>query len=231
MRAILVPNGSIELLKWAGLVLMTGDHVNKYLFNETLPMLYEAGRVCLPVFLFVLAYNLARPGALTHHVYERTMLRLGVFGLLACPPFVLLGGLSQGWWPLNVLFTLLVVAATAYLIEKGGAYRWTALATFLIGGVLVEYWWPAVALGLCCWWYFKNPNAWALIGALLSCALLAAVNGNHWALAAIPLIALFARANIPASRIRWMFYVYYPVHLVAIALIRIPMRQAGYLFN
>jgi hypothetical protein len=35
---------------------------NKYLFNETLLFLFEAGRVAMPLFVFVLAYNLARPG-------------------------------------------------------------------------------------------------------------------------------------------------------------------------
>ena len=27
-------NGTLEALKWLGLLLMTGDHVNKYLFNH-----------------------------------------------------------------------------------------------------------------------------------------------------------------------------------------------------
>ena len=57
-------DGTIEGLKWLALVLMTGDHVNKYLFNATLPVLFEAGRIALPLFVFVLAYNLARPGTL-----------------------------------------------------------------------------------------------------------------------------------------------------------------------
>lgn len=230
MRPFYASNGSVELLKWIGLVLMTGDHINKYLFNATLPALFEFGRLCLPIFVFVLAYNLARPGALAGKVYQRTMLRLGVFGLLACLPFMYLGGLYQGWWPLNVLFTLLVITATVYLVERGGVHRWAAALVFLAGGAMVEYWWPAVAFGVCCWWYFKNPSPWAFFGALLSCSLLAVVNGNHWALAALPLVRLIAHVSIPIPRIRWLFYCYYPAHLVAIALVRIPMSRAGYLF-
>ncbi|RYF37261.1 MAG: hypothetical protein EOO38_26620, partial [Cytophagaceae bacterium] len=30
---LVVADGSIEALKWLGLLLMTGDHVNKYLLN------------------------------------------------------------------------------------------------------------------------------------------------------------------------------------------------------
>ncbi|MDX3998502.1 TraX family protein [Pseudomonas aeruginosa] len=87
-----IADGSIEALKWIALLLMTGDHVNKYLFNGTLPYLFEAGRLAMPVFVFVLAYNLARPGMAGQGAYKRTMFRLGLFGLLAMPAFVMLCG-------------------------------------------------------------------------------------------------------------------------------------------
>nr|WEG85486.1 trbP [Escherichia coli] len=64
LPAMVIADGTIEALKWLALLAMTGDHVNKYLFNGTLPYLFEAGRLALPLFVFVLAYNLARPGAL-----------------------------------------------------------------------------------------------------------------------------------------------------------------------
>ena len=149
MKPLHVPDGTVEALKWLALALMTGDHVNKYLFNGTLPFLFEAGRLALPIFVFVLAYNLARPGAFERGAYTRTMKRLAVFGAVASVPFVALGGLSAGWWPLNVLFTLLVVTACAYLVEKGGPLHLVGAGlVFLVGGGLVEYWWPAVAFGL-----------------------------------------------------------------------------------
>lgn len=101
-----VPDGTPEALKWVGLLLMTGDHVNKYLFNTTVPVLYEAGRAAVPLFVFVLAYNLARPGAFERGVYGRTMKRLAVCGTAASVPFIALGGLVSGWWPLNVITCL-----------------------------------------------------------------------------------------------------------------------------
>ena len=82
MKALRVSDGTIEALKWIGLVVMTSDHVNKYLFNATLPGLFEAGRLCLPLFVFVLAYNLARPGTLASGAYLRTLKRLAIFGAL-----------------------------------------------------------------------------------------------------------------------------------------------------
>ena len=88
MKPLHVPDGTVEALKWIALALMTGDHVNKYLFNGTLPFLFEAGRLALPLFVFVLGYNLARPGAFERGAYTRTMKRLAVFGAVASVPFI-----------------------------------------------------------------------------------------------------------------------------------------------
>lgn len=231
MKALRVPDGTIEALKWIGLAAMTGDHVNKYLFNATIPGLFEAGRLCLPIFVFVLAYNLARPGTLESGAYLRTMKRLAIFGALASVPFIALGGLLAGWWPLNVMFTLLVVTGTLYLVEKGGPANMAgAVAVFLVGGSSVEYWWPAVAFGLAVWWYCKSPSVLPLLLGLLACSALWFINSNWWALAALPLLLVVSRLDLPMPRLRWAFYAYYPLHLATLWLIRIPMSKAGYLF-
>jgi hypothetical protein len=224
-------DGTIEALKWCALVLMTLDHVNKYLFNATLPVAFEVGRLCLPIFVILLAFNLARPGAIERGAYLRTMTRLAVIGALASVPFIALGGLAGGWWPLNILFTLLLITMGLYLIEKGGAVN-ISLSTVLvlIGGAFVEYWWMAVALGLASWWFFKRPSWFAAAAVVAACASLWFVNGNNWALLALPLIMAVSRLDLSVPRLRWAFYAFYPAHLAALWLIRIPMSKAGYLF-
>jgi hypothetical protein len=131
-----IADGTLEALKWVGLLLMTGDHVNKYLFNDSSAWLFDAGRTVMPIFVSILAYNLARPGTLARGVYRRTMVRLGVFGALATPAFVALGCLRAGWWPLNILFTLLALTATLNFIERGVRRDSIAAggAVLLIGG-------------------------------------------------------------------------------------------------
>ena len=94
---LFVSDGTIEAMKWLALLSMTGDHVNKYLFNGTLPFLFEIGRLAMPLFIFVLAYNLVRPGVYESGAYLRIMTRLTIFGLLASPVFIALGGLLDGW--------------------------------------------------------------------------------------------------------------------------------------
>ncbi|HBO2234324.1 TPA: hypothetical protein L4G82_006185 [Pseudomonas aeruginosa] len=133
---MVIADGTIEALKWLALLAMTGDHVNKYLFNGTLPYLFEAGRLALPLFVFVLAYNLARPGALERGLYGRAMKRLLAFGLVASVPFIALGGVVGGWWPLNVMFTLLAATAMLYLVERGRSVA--PIALFVVAGGLVD---------------------------------------------------------------------------------------------
>lgn len=226
---LLLSDGTAEALKWLGLILMTGDHINKYLFNGTLPVLFETGRLALPLFVFVLAYNLARLHALECGVYRRTMIRLVVFGGLATPAFVALGGLRFGGvWPLNIMFTLLAFTATACLVEKGRIFA--AGLVFLVGGGLGEFLWPAIAFGLVVRSYYKRPSLTAAAAALIACASLWLINHNMWALAALPVILMATRFDLRVPRLRLFFYIYYPLHLILLLLIRIPMQKAGYLF-
>lgn len=184
MPRLVIADGTVEGLKWLGLLLMTGDHINKYLFNGTLPFLFEAGRLAMPIFVFVLAFNLARPGQRKRGMYQRTMKRLAVFAVIASVPFIALGGLYAGWWPLNILFTLLALTATVYLIERGNIVA--AALVFMNAGATVEYWWPALLLGLAVWSYTRKPTHAAAGVAVLACAALGFFNGNMWALAAFP---------------------------------------------
>ncbi|MGC6373692.1 TraX family protein [Pseudomonas sp. S2.OTC.A_B10] len=226
-----ISSGTIEAVKWLALVLMIGDHINKYLLNDTVAWLYDAGRLTMPLFMFVLAYNLARPGSLERGAYRRTMIRLAVFGALASPAFLALGGLVYGWWPLNILFTLFVLTATLRLLETASIKGFLAAGlVFVLGCSLVEFWWPAVAFGVAVWTYTKQPSLPALILGVVSCAALGYINGNQWALAAFLILAGTPFVTVRCPRIRWFFYAFYPAHLTLIWLVRIPLRHAGYLF-
>src|SRR5271169_6839196 len=106
-RPWVMAEGSLEAIKWAGLILMVFDHVNKYLYAEELPVIFPCGRIVMPMFGFVLAYNLARPDALARGMHGRMMRRLTLAGLTASPMFIILNGpygTANAWLPLNILF-------------------------------------------------------------------------------------------------------------------------------
>lgn len=209
-----VASGTLEAMKWLALVLMTLDHVNKYLFNHTIPALFALGRIAMPLFVFVLAYNLARPKALAGGAYQRTATRLALYGALACLPFIALGKVHGGWWPLNIMFTLLVATVVIGLMERGGRLcSIGAIGVFVLGGAMVEYWWFAVGLAIVCWRYCKRPSA-ARLGCLVGCiAALWIINQNPWAFAALPLILAAPHIALSAPRFPLVFYAYYPAHL------------------
>ena len=214
---LVLSSGTLEALKWLALLLMTLDHVNKHLLHASAPKLFAAGRLALPLFGFVLGYNLARPGALASGGYSRTARRLTLFGSIATIPFIALGGLGWGWWPFNIMATLLVATLCAWLIEVGGPARLVAAAAvFIVGGALVEFWWPGLAVCLLAWAYCRRPSWLALalwIGAIAS---LYIINRNLWALAALPLIFAAGQVKMNVPRGRHGFYVYYPVHLAVL---------------
>ena len=172
-RPWVMADGSLEAIKWAALVLMVFDHVNKYLYAEKLPIIFQFGRIVMPMFGFVLAYNLARPDALARGVHGRMMYRLTLMGLAASPMFIILNGMyvtANAWWPLNILFMLLLVVSLTYLIDRGGAQCYAlAAALFILGGAFVEYLWMGV---LCC------LGAWLFCSRSEPQSLTAVVSGN-----------------------------------------------------
>jgi TraX protein len=219
--ALHIADGTLEALKWLGLVLMTGDHINKHLLGGEVAGLFNAGRLALPLFGIVLAYNLARPGVMERGGYVRVMRRLGLAAMVATIPFVGLGGLGWGWWPLNIMATLLVATTITWLIERGGrAQIAMAIGLFVGGGLLVEFWWPALALIVGAWAYCKRPGWTALLIVIGAAWSLSVINGNAWALAAIPLIAAASAIDVRVPSCRVCFYVFYPAHLLAIWLVR-----------
>lgn len=211
----------VGFLKWLALLLMLGDHVNKYLLAGSQVWMYNLGRISMPLFIFVLGYNLARYGNSQPDVYRSTAFRLFGFGVLAMPAYAALGAifgvLAGGWWPLNMMFTLLAAVVVAWLLDKGG--RWPTIGACLVfvwGGALGEYWWPAVAACLYVWAYFRKPGVGYLLGFVVCLAVLQLINGNAWALCAVPLIAAARAWRWPLPRVKWFFYAFYPAHLSAI---------------
>ena len=211
--------GTLTALKWLGLALMTVDHVDAFVFDRTLTWAGQLGRLVFPIFALVIAYNLARPGTLERGVYSRICGRLVLVGICAQPVHGILTGAAWGLVPLNILATFAAFSACAWLLELGQVA--IAGLVFLVAGALVEYAWPGVGLCLAIWQLYRRPSSLALCVVLVAWASLALVNATHAALWAIPLLVLGSRLQLDLGRSQWLFYAYYPAHLVAFLLLEL----------
>lgn len=213
LAPLVLSEATLSAAKWLALVFMVIDHSNKYLFDGSVAWMYAVGRISMPLFAFVLGYNLARTAMLASGGYRRLVLRLAVFGLLATPPFIVINKLAFGW-PLNMMFTLLVAVVAAWLFDMRRPLATIGACLVLAwGGALGEYWWPAVGLCMCVWAYQRQPSR-ALVAGFLAClVLLWFVNGNLWALAVVPVLFVLRWWPLVLPRAQWVFYALYPLHL------------------
>lgn len=208
-----VTSGTMEAVKWLALLSMTIDHVNRFFFNSTIYPAYCAGRLAMPLFAFILAYNLAQPGTLSRGVYSRVLGRLIIFGALATPGYMAMRHL-QHLYPLNIMFSLAASMAALFFYEQGGkSHKTISLFIILIAGLFVEYDWVGIIFCVTAWCYCRKPSLLALISWLLAYLLLIKLNNNAWALLAIPIILLATEIELKVPRIRYLFYIYYPLHL------------------
>jgi hypothetical protein len=205
-------SGGRELLKWLALVLMVGDHVNAAWWSRSVPWLYDLGRVVMPTFAAVLACNLAGAGNVENGRYLRTIKRLMLVGVIAYPFHV--WALGQGWFVANILLGYALAVGCMYWVDRYGSVGWMISAVaILIGGSVVEFYWaaPLVTLAWWCWW--RRWSLAAFLWLLASFGALCLVNGNAWALVALPLVLLARNVAWTLQRRPWAFYVFYPAHL------------------
>ena len=203
-------NAGLAAVKWLALALMVVDHVDAFAFDRTLTWAGLLGRLVFPMFAVVIAYNLARPGALVvGGMGERVLMRCLAFGVLALPFHLLL----TGGHALNIMFTFAVAVFVLRLWVDG--HHAGAVAAFVLGGACVEYWWPGVGLVLASVAYFRAPGAATAGLVVLLTGSLAIVNGSHAALWALPVAVLASRLTWPLPRAKWTFWAFYPAHLAA----------------
>ncbi|MBV2092960.1 MAG: conjugal transfer protein TraX [Candidatus Thiodiazotropha sp. (ex Ctena orbiculata)] len=207
----------MEFLKWFAFLAMIADHIDVFLFNRQVPYLYEIGRMAMPIFSMVLAYNLAQSAIYKNPAYFRVARRLLFYGLISIPIIYILRqnvGQSEAF-PLNILFTLLVVTLFCQLWEGGTTRDYTVAILFLFaGGIFVEYFWPGLLFGVSAWAYFRYRNWYFFLGVgIPALGLICLLNGNLWAITSIPIILVLSKIRIKFPRIRHIFYLLYPLHL------------------
>lgn len=211
--SLLIKSGSLEALKWIAVLSMTIDHFNRFFIIPNSYPAYCVGRLAMPLFAFIFAYNLARSNALKNGLYQKYLKRLLFFGILATPGYIAMRHLHQVW-PLNILFLFFVATLIIYLGEKTSFWRiGLSLTIFFVGGYFVEYNWWGLLFCMGAYLFCKQASIFNVCLLLICYLLINALNGNSWAFLSLPLIFISSRVDINLPRIPYLFYLYYPGHL------------------
>ena len=204
-------------LKLLALLTMTVDHIGVHLFPQY-PILRIIGRLAFPIY----AYCIAEGCAHTKNRKKYLMQMAGMALLCQLVYFFAMGSLFQC---ILVTFTLSIL--TIYAMDSGSSVKAAAaLCAVVLITVFLPQWLPntdfAVDYGL---WgvllpvavYLSRERGQKLLCTAILLSLLAlAYGGIQWlALLAIFPLALY-NGQRGSTRLKGLFYWYYPLHLVAI---------------
>lgn len=230
-----------DLIKYIAIIAMLLDHIAWYLLPFASPAaqaFHVVGRITAPVMCFFIA-----EGYRYTHSVKTYALRLFLFAVASQIPWSLLH--QSGTLSFNMLFSLFfgLLAVHAAATISRPALRLLAVAA-CIG---VTYWcdWHFYAVFWCVLFYVLRTKRKTAVACYAGTAALYILNGFLWkvvdgqtALQAfvnmaftfglflpVPLLLLYNGQKGHFKGSKWVFYLFYPLHLLAIALIRAHLQQ------
>ena len=121
---------------------------------------------------------------------------------------------------IRIAIPYLFAASGGVVAERSGIVSLT-LEGFMLGGAFVEYLWMGVLCCLGAWLFCREASSSRLLLWFLGTLSLTVVNGNAWALAAIPIVLMAGRVSLRLPRQTWVFYAFYPAHLLLLLFVRL----------
>lgn len=213
-------------LKIIALVTMTIDHIGLELFPHV-PLLRIIGWLAFPIFAYMIAEGCC-------HTRNRRRYLLSMTALAALCQVVYLVAMGSVYMSVLVTFSLsiLLIYALDYGRKRGGTAWLVPLALlsaiYFVSEVLpillrgtgygIDYGLWGILLPV--FVYLGKDRPTKLFLAALALCLIAAGSGSAqwWGLAAIPLLALY-NGTRGRRKLKYLFYIYYPAHLVVIHLL------------
>lgn len=227
-------------LKLIAIIAMTIDHGTDLLFpgfpSEPLPLiLHFIGRLTAPIMWFFVCegYHYTRD-------VRKYMLRLGIFAVIShfayCFGFgISLNPLAGGIFNrTSVMYPLFIAVVVLYLEDHPGklkAWQKRALQTILILSAFPADW-SCIAVLAILGMYEKRGNLekqmlemikWVFVYGLVSFFFVSKTYAIELigVLMVYPVLKLYNGERGKAKWMKWFFYVYYPLHLIIIGIIRL----------
>jgi hypothetical protein len=216
-----IGSGTIETLKWLALILMVGEHWMRHVVGSLPPWVYACGRLVFPLFVFSLALGLR---SLPLHKLRSVTLRMFAWAIVAQATLQFVDAPER---QLNVLFTFAFGLAIVFGFEslRSPFVQALGLGAVAVAAIWCEFGPVGVAFVAATIVFARAADppaaAWVVVAGLL--AALAVPNGNHWAIAAVPVAWLVWRFGIRMPRIRGAFYWAYTLQFPVFAAARLMM--------
>lgn len=218
---------SQELLKLLACVTMLVDHIGAIFYPQYV-LFRVIGRIAFPIYAFLLAEGIAH----TRNP-KRYLIRLMIGLLLAELPFELLFYGKLTYWHQSVMFTLFLGAVMLLWMKKSGWNILPFAVCFLVGKYMnADYGRWGIALI----WVFgvsaNIPRRWVF--QFLASGIVFYLMGSFpipiWGLsipiqmfgllAMLPIFFYTGRKSTSSKTLQWAFYLFYPLHLMILLLIR-----------
>jgi hypothetical protein len=211
-----------ELLKWIAIITMTIDHSGAILYPE-ISVLRSIGRLSFPLFAYLLMLGMENTRNIRNY-----FIRLFIFALISQVPFFL--ALDYGpFESLNIFFTLSSGLLFIHFFKKNSLFTLVPLLVSLV--LPFDYGIYGIAVIGCMYILKENTKFGVFSLALLNMVFLVPWNIQFLSISAIPLILLHKNGSLtPRKEIgeeyripfwrKYFFYIYYPLHLTLIYMIR-----------
>jgi hypothetical protein len=212
-----------ELLKWIAIITMTFDHVGAILYPE-FEFLRLIGRLAFPLFAYLLILGMESTRNIRNYFF-----RLFIFALISQIPFFL----AINYAPfelLNIFFSLSFGLLFITFFKRGSPLAFVSLLSSFI--LPIDYGIYGLAMIGCMYILTKNTKLGVVSLLLLNGLFLIPFNSQLLSLAALPLIVFHNNGALNISKPlsgnykilllrKYFFYVYYPMHLAFLYIIKL----------
>ena len=202
-------------LKMIAIASMLIDHIRAVLFPQ-ITIFRMIGRIAFPIF----AYTVVEGFVHTHDL-KKYIIRLGIFALLSEVPFDLaFAGKVIEFGHQNVFFTLFlgVVMLSLYVRARNVTEQFSVVAVTVLVSRLLHVDYQGTAILMIFLFYYLREKKLDKLFAVGTLILLVSGKIQLFSLLAFIPIALYNGERGP--KMKAFFYAFYPVHLLALYLIR-----------
>lgn len=224
-------------LKMIAIIAMLVDHIAwKWFYTYTLEgqLMHVIGRLTAPIMCYFIAQ-----GYIHTKSFHKYLIRLAMFAIISHIPYVLESTGEISLFPTSVIYTLALGLIAIYCYDKisNKLLRW--LAIIGVGILSLPGDWMFFGIAFCLVFYIYRDNfkkqCIGIISVAIITVLLMSISKYSYessyidallkslfqlsVILSLPLLALYNGVKGGNQFSKWGFYVFYPLHLLILALI------------